>query len=486
MKSHVSLVLKSLAKAREMAGPRLGLTQDAPFAKYRFDPIGWARDIRGLEPWEGINGYPGQTDILEAIAEHQKVAILGCNGLGKSVLAGDMAIPWFMTSRTNARVRLSAGTFPQVMQVHRKIRSAAELSAYKWPGKINKSPEWEIGPEWLFDGVSPDDAATMQGLHATGPDIAGGDGGLMAWLDEAGAAQGFKFEAMNSYMTKANSFFVVSGNANSNDWWPDFWAKALHDPSWKCFRIPAQAVPEHIIKPGWIEEQAAYWGEDSSQFKIRVLAEFAGANDEFAVFSMADFESAVERWRPNTWGMSLGVDIARGSADRNAMVLMNNGRVMYADAWFSQDLMAVADRVEDVIHKYNVPGGSVHVDVLGLGAGVVDALRRRGWMVEGVDFSGAVKGDHAEAIGYEQKLENRRAELYWAARNNLRSGVICVPPEWKEIWKEAVRVLYLDKDKIQIEPKERIRKRLKGKSPDYTDALVMALSRTGSPDYVWS
>jgi len=145
----------------------------------------------------------------------------------------------------------------------------------------------------------------------------------------------------------------------------------------------------------------------------------------------------------------------------------------------------VADRVEDVIAKFSIPGGNVHIDVLNMGAGVVDSLRRRGWMVEGCDFGGGLKGDHNEAIGYGQKVKNRRAELYWAARQNLRKGICCIPPEWQEIWKEATRVLYLDKDEIQIEPKERIRKRLKGKSTDFTDAWVMSMSLSGSADYVW-
>ena len=485
---HQRLVSRALEGALKEKGPKLGLLQEpAPFAEYLRDPVGWCQDIGGWDPWEAMPGQPyGQADILRAMVSHRKVAVLGCNGLGKSFQLGGGVLPWFMTTRRDARARHTAGSFPQVKATHRKVRQAEAQSLHRWPGKILRTPEWEVAPEWLCDGVSPDDAATMQGLHATGPDVVHGDGGLLAVIDEAGAAQRFKFEAMNSYMTRSNSYFLIQGNANRNEWWEEFWEKAEADPTWATFRISADMVPPHVIKPGWIEEQAAYWGEDSAQFKIRVLAQFAGDSDQFAVFSIADFEEAQEVWKPNGWGLSMGVDVARGNEDFNAVVISKDGKVIFAKAWHSHDLTKVADRVEDIAQAHGIPAGEIHVDVTGIGAGVVDILNRKGWMVEAVSGSGATKGDHAEVVGYKQQVKNRRAELYWAARQLLRKGVVCVPEEWKaDIWKEAVNVLYLDKDVIQIEPKEKIRKRLKGKSPDFTDAWVYSLSRSGSADYLW-
>ena len=50
----------------------------------------------------------------------------------------------------------------------------------------------------------------------------------------------------------------------------------------------------------------------------------------------------------------------------------------------------------------------------------------------------------------------------------------------KQIWSEASRIQYLPKDVIQIEPKEKIRKKLDGRSPDFCDAWVLGFSRAGN------
>jgi hypothetical protein len=71
--------------------------------------------------------------------------------------------------------------------------------------------------------------------------------------------------------------------------------------------------------------------------------------------------------------------------------------------------------------KWKVPlkSGNVHVEVTGLGAGVVDRLRQLNVEVDPVDPGGAPQGEWTHVVGRNIKFQNRRSELYWAARRLL-------------------------------------------------------------------
>lgn len=480
---HKSLVERAFDRALASASARLGMQGEAPFAEYRFDPVGWARDVRGIEPWvSATNPNIGQVQILEALRDKRRVLVAGCNGCGKSVLLGDMVIPWFFTSRVDARVRLTAGSVPQVMNVHQKVRSAHQLARRPLPGEPMKTPRWELGPLWQYDGISPDTEETMLGLHSSGlTDEPGDDGGLLAVIDEASAAQDFKFKSVRGYLTTRNTYFIACGNTTKPDgWFKDVWEAVANDPSWARFQISAFDVPDSILSPEWIAGEARYWGTDSPQYQTRVLAQFPSAGGDYMVFPLSDFEGNKDVFPQDGSGLHLGVDIARGDSDQNVMVLVDDGRVTEAIGWHSRDLMVTATKVAEWIEAFGVEGRNVHIDVIGLGAGVVDRLREAGYQVEGVNFGAGPQGDSKDIIGRNVRVKNRRAELFWVARCQLRAGRASVPAEFRrQIWSEASRIQYLPKDVIQIEPKEAIKKRLDGRSPDFTDAWVLSFSRSG-------
>ena len=476
------MIRRSWAGTRDrLRSHRLGNERPAPFAQYLGDPVGFDREVLGHDT-PVTEYWAMQREIVESLEDTRRVLVATCNGAGKSTLIARLSC-YFMSTRKDARVRVTAGTISQVMNVHRKLRAEHHLSKRGLPGEVKKSPMWELGPEWLYDGISPDSGETMQGLHSkTGPqgDVPGADGGLLGVIDEASGAEDYKFEAMGGYMTTNNTYWLIMGNPNRPDGqFREMWRNA--GEKWKRIQVSAFDVPEHILSPAWIEEQRAYWGEDSPQYKVRVLGQFPEVGGDYMVFPLADFEGAADLLMRNQDGLHLGVDIARGDGDANAMVLQDNRRVIEKWSWHSKDLMSTAQRVAEVIEERGIPASNVHIDVIGLGAGVVDRLREAGYMVEGVNFGGKAEGDWSDVLGRFVRVRNRRAELFWAARTLLREGRASVPREFQRpIWAEASRIQYLPREEIQIEPKEKIRKRMEGRSPDMTDAWVLGFSRSGN------
>lgn len=459
-------------------GSRLpGAPEKAPYADYVNDPVGFMIDIRGFTPWAK------QVQMAEACVEKRRVLAYTCNGAGKSTWLAEMIL-WFMSTRVNARVICTAGVGAQVRALWRKVRSAHALSRYPLPGQPLTST-WEMGPEWYALGVSTDAEETMQGFHSWTnspgkPQMPGDDGGLMAIIDEASGVKPFVFNAMRGYLTTPNCYWLVMGNPNAPN--TQFHEASLKG-NWERFQISAFDVPEHILSREWIEDQRTYWGEDSPQWQVRVLGQFPKVGGDFLVFPISYFEATCEIHPKSQDGIHIGADIARGNADRNAIVVTVDSKVVHSESFHADDTMEVVRRIEIVAAQFGCPWENVHIDVIGLGAGVVDRLRQKGKYVDAVDFGAPPMGDWPDLVGRTVKVLNRRAELYWAARQALNEDMASVPEEYRRtLWKECNLIQFemMQNGKLKIEAKDKIRARYEGQSPDLADAWVMTFSRTRS------
>lgn len=468
-------MLRSLAGALDSRIHKLtGANEAAPYASYVDDPVGFMRDVRGFDPWDK------QEQIARALVRDRRVLSYTCNGAGKSTLMAELIL-WFMSTRYNARVITTAGVGAQVRSLWRKVRASHQMSKRKLPGQP-MTVQWEMNPEWYAIGISTEAEETMQGYHSwtsapNRPQLPGDPGGLLACIDEASGVRPFVFNAMRGYMTTDNTYWFVAGNPNAPN--TEF-HEASKRGNWTRFQISAFDVPEHILSREWIEDQRRYWGEDSPQWQVRVLGQFPDVGGDFLVFPMSYFEATADIHPKQHDGKHMGVDIARGNADRNTIVVADDCRVVHAEAFHSGDLMEVVSKVEAIAARFGVPWENIHIDVIGLGAGVVDRLREKGKFVDGVDFGGKVLGDWPDLVGRDVKVLNRRAELYWAARQALNSDRASVPETYsRTIWREANLIQFevATTGKLRIEAKDRIRDRFEGQSPDFADAWVLTFSR---------
>ena len=168
----------------------------------------------------------------------------------------------------------------------------------------------------------------------------------------------------------------------------------------------------------------------------------------------------------------LGVDIARGGADRT-YIIDRRGRVaggLLSRAIDSPDLMEVAGLVATEIDRHDPD--RVFIDGTGIGAGVYDRLRERGYrQVTLVNF-GAKAEDG-------RKYANKRAEM-WG-----RMGEWFADPTGADIPDDdalhaqlcAPGYSFDSSSRLLLEPKEKIRERM-GASPDAADALALTFAES--------
>ena len=172
----------------------------------------------------------------------------------------------------------------------------------------------------------------------------------------------------------------------------------------------------------------------------------------------------------------LGVDVARGGRDHCAMVLRQDNKAWVIKKWKSETGTEtaidsqIADEVIKVIREYKINPANVFVDDTGVGGGVTDFLKYKGYKVTPV-----VLGARADK---PEEYLNQRAELYAGQKGLkwwLEQGASLEPTvEWNDML--AIRYKKNPAGKIQIESKEDMRKRGQH-SPDVTDALILTFCK---------
>ena len=206
-------------------------------------------------------------------------------------------------------------------------------------------------------------------------------------------------------------------------------------------------------------------------------------DDAMQVIPTSWVEKAMDRWRPahemprKVGPMdSMGVDVARGGRDAT-VISRRHG------TWFD-DLVVIPGEgtpdgptVASHVVRLRKDMAPVHVDVVGWGASVVDALRANG--IHTIAVNGASKSLAMSKEG-ELRFFNQRSELWWRLREALdpnNPNPIALPDDallladlTSPLWELAV-------GGIKVESKAEIQKRI-GRSPDRGDAIVYALIST--------
>jgi len=455
---------------RRQLDSRLGTRLDAPWGEYVDDPVGFSRDVLGFEPWSK------QQEIGRALVEHRRVTAVSCNGAGKTTWAARLLL-WFMMTRNDAIVVTTAPTWHQVNLLWREVRSAYLGAAFTLKGELMQT-RLDIGPSWYAMGLSTDREERFQGFHAQGS-TPGGPGGLLVIVDEASGVADPIWDAMRGYLTSPNCYVLAIGNGNRAD---GAFYESHQRGEWTRFEISAHDVPEDIISRAWIAEQGEFYGEESPQYYVRVLGKFPPRGGDYQLCPEWLLEETCDNVPEVERGRHLGLDVARSGTDYTVAVILVDGVVESVHDWQSDDLMYTARRCKKLAMEWNVPPKNVHVDLDGLGAGVVDRLREDEWLVDGVDFGGRPRGDWNWLLGHDVKLLNRRAELHWAGRMALLNGHLAVPRTWrKQLWREMgwAQYEYREDGRLKIESKDKIRAKY-GASPDHADAFYLALSRASA------
>jgi hypothetical protein len=451
------------------------LRQRSKLSLYQKDPAAWVFDVLGKTVWSK------QREILDSLVDNTHTAVVSCNGMGKSAIAG-MAGAWWVATHNPYEVALicSAPTYPQIARVlFRELKDnhkAAALRGFPLAGHINQSEEWKLDDEYgtlVGFGRRPADTdivSAFQGIHRRF---------VMVILDEAGGIPADLYTATEAVTTTADSRVLAIGNPDrrgtefhrifrEDDTWNKITVSAFDTPNFTGEKIP-EALAPLLIQPSWVERQKIAWGEDSARYKSKVLAEFPD-EDDTTFFSQVAIDKGVDLDIVEDMNVPVvfGVDVARFGDDDSVIYSNRGGRLRHLATWSKSNAVESANR----IHELAVAHGAteVRVDGTGLGAPIVDMLAA---MCSDKYLVISVVGSAASPDN--TRWLNARAAGYDSFREALLRGQLDIEMDDRGLLDEmmAIKYKFSAKGSIQIESKDDMRSRGM-KSPDRLDAAMYA------------
>jgi phage terminase large subunit len=487
----------------------------ASFARYRDDPVGFATDVLRVSTL-----WSAQIEHLRAVATHRRVVAYGANGAGKTWDDAALAL-WWMFCRDGLVVATAAREGQLKEQFMRDVKILFHQSV-DLPGELYSLAVRR--PDNPYAGilcVAAGETSRIRGQHAPN---------MMVMLQEAQGLEEWVFQAAEMMAVGDTDRITATGNCDLGPQGPFF--KAARSQHWKAVRFNALDHPNIIegrtVIPGGptqfsLDQRAGDYGVDSAFYQSSVLGEFpTDALEGLVKVSWLDaafqrFESGALAEQMNAGRLVLGVDVARSGSDRSVVCCAQGPVIRDFHWWQGADLEVSAGRVIEVCRRYGVrqkvhanlaaenrlaashfggilvdnqPGDPIRymehgrkarlrIDTIGLGAGLHDRLAHQNYPVE--SFNSSSKPGGGPSV--EARFANRRAQAFFALRKLLEDGAIALPPTHRDsLVRELTAICWTvnGTGKVIIEAKADIKVKLGGQSPDFADALAMAVTTDGS------
>jgi phage terminase large subunit len=430
-----------------------------------------APDQPVLEQW--------QDDFLREFHTSSRHSIRSGHGTGKGTVLAILAL-WFPLTHYDSKSVLTANSqdqlrdnnWPEIRKWHRRLPEPlrVQLDIQEERLALKAAPDMGFVVRRTASKHNPE---ALQGIHAKH---------VLYLVDEASGIAEIVFEvAQGSLSTDGAIAVLMSNPTRAKGFFYDTHHR-LRD-RWKCRRVSSEDVPR---ARGHIADIEALYGKDSNKYRVRVLGEFPTKDDD-TVIPLEWAEAAKNRnvTISAVWP-KWGCDPARFGDDRTALVRKQGNSITHApNVWKNLDGPQVAGRI---IELYNsTPKDQrprlICVDVIGIGASVVDHLRLPDSPVK--DIIRAV--NVAESASNSDKYHRLRDELWWKGREWFAGKDCCIKidPHWSSDQKALVEELLSEltaptydfsvSGKIVVQSKEDMKK--DGlRSPDIADAFLLTFA----------
>lgn len=473
-----------------------------PSPKYAANPVGFCRDVLGYDPWAR------QREVLRAVVEHPLVSVKSGHRVGKSWLAGSLAM-WFYCCFPDARVVCTAPTATSVQgivwravrQLHarsgRCLACIADDPRGPRPCAHSTAIDGRLA-EKAGTGLVSDDFREVRGYTVRDVEAITGVAGanLLFIMDEASGVADAIYEGLEGNRagwTEEDGVMVrmlLIGNPTRTV--GEFYDSHEHPRKKEVYhritissRDTPNAIEQRNVIPGlathyWVEQMIAKYGEDSAFVKVRVDGEFPTGEDGKA-FSIALITEAEERWQ-ETEGvgvLQIGIDPAgeSGTGDETAMVARRGNRVLALRRHRGLSEQAHGVHLLGLIEELREhPRERAIV--------VVDSEGKIGWDIYCYlrDLAGQPgstfelhKVRASDRANRERLTFDRvRDELAHCLWQWLRGGGALLDDEQLETELHALEWEQGTAGRLRITPKKALRKML-GRSPDSYDALALAV-----------
>ncbi len=451
-------------------------------SKARIYPDWWIETVLGGNLWDM------QIAIAQSCFYYPRTTVRSCEAIGKSYVTARVAMA-FLYNYPPATVITTAPGNRQVEDIiWREIRLAFAQARFPLEGNLTRK-SLEISEDHFAVGFATDEPERMLGYHNVNVLVIG---------DDAAGLSNDIFGAIENPLSTGNTHELLLSNPTqsvgpfrdtfTSPLYKKFHISAFDSPNLTAFGITEEDIETgewqkkwagrelpfpQLMSPQKVAERYTNWGKGSYLYTVFILGDFpeAGVNN---LCRLSDIEYAMSRTieRPE-YDKALKIaalDVARYGDDECCFAIRQGNKVLDIITWGHQDSTYTAGRTARLV-KENKPV-RLYVDVVGLGAGVYDILKKEiGNEYRIVEFDSG-----KQALDTERYL-NQRAEGFWDFNRKLADGELDLPDNDKlKAQLSDIRYTYNARGLLQIESKEDAKNR-GSKSPDVADAVMMTFNR---------
>lgn len=389
-----------------------------------------------------------------------RIAVASGHDIGKTALIA-MIEHWALATSADCMAVTTAGSSKQletktVPETHRWFRRSL---ANHWFEMHQESIKCVESPDtWRLDFItwSKERPEPFQGLHNQGRRI-------LLIFDEASAVDDEIWIAADGSLTDEHTEIIWLAFGNPTRHTGRFRECFGRFASrWKTFQIDSRTVEgtnkEEFSR--WVED----WGEDSDYVRVKVRGEFPRSSvTEFIGHDIVAAARTYHSLGHENLPRILSCDVARQGMDQSVAIL-RQGRYSHILAkWRGLSTVEVAERLIGLREEHNAQ--HIVVDATGVGAGVADQLKIRGFKV--FEYNGAERPQDPAMYA------NKRAECWGKMRDWLKAGAqIDNDPELEQDLC-GPEYSHTAKGQILLEKKENMKSRGLA-SPDCADALAIS------------
>ena len=359
----------------------------------------------------GIDMDYWQMDFLFWFGEGERgISVAACHGPGKTAAASICIVysllfrfPLRAVATAPSRGQIEGALMSEIVKWITKLPDFAQalLDVKAMSVTVKRAPK-----RAYFEArtARPENPEALQGIHEE-------EGWVFLLVDEASGVHEKIFESAAGSMSQENAQTVLLSNPTRTS---GFFFNTHHKEADRWKRIVIGHADSSRVSDAFVEEMALRYGRDSNTFRVRALGLFPRSDlDALIPFEAVDAARNRDITIPGHLDEVWGLDVARFGDDSSVMVRRNNIAVMPTiNLWDGLDTMQLSGRVRELYLKAGDEGkqpSEILIDVIGMGAGVVDRLGELGLPVRGVNV--------AETAGSQNEYRNLRTELAFLGKD---------------------------------------------------------------------
>ncbi|HEX5539884.1 MAG TPA: hypothetical protein VFX01_08875 [Methylophilaceae bacterium] len=432
----------------------------------------WRKGGPALFAQQALGASPTdqQWEASKAIVEKRKVSIRSGHGTGKSAFMA-WGVLWFIQCYFPCKIPCTAPTSHQLDDIlWAEIAKWHSVYKERIP-HLAKEFTWSSEKFYMADRPQesfavartsrPEKPEALQGFHSEN---------ILFLIDEASGVAEKVFEVAEGALSTDGAFVMMAANPTRED---GYFYDSHHKmrERWAALHWDGELSP--MVSKTYIEDMRLKYGVDSPIYQVRVKGNFATAADGVIPLSLCVDAQNRQVEIIGSARVIWGVDVARFGDDSSALAKRKgNVQMEVTKEWYGKDTMQL---VGIIVNEYSASSEKpdvILVDVIGIGAGVVDRLRELGLPVSGVNV--------AESASASDKYARLRDELWFSGREWLEARD-CKFLDDDALIAELTTAKYsiLSNGKIKVEGKDEMKRRGIA-SPNRADAWLLTFANVGA------